>query len=567
MQYQFRFLLIVTIFISLVSTVHAANIVASLDRNQVSLDESFRVVFKADDAVDDDPDFDPLRNDFQILSQSKSTNMSFVNGQYSRQGVWSLELMAKQTGNLIIPSVSFGKDRSPALRIQISDPATAQKPSGKQNDDVFLQVEVDRERAWVQSQIIVSVRLFTRISMHSLRSSEALTSDPDTIINQLGSTSYEAFRNGVRYAVHQVRYAIFPQHSGKLEFKPMIFEGRINRGGPQSFMDQFLNAGEVKRVRSKSVQIDVLAKPDHIKPSDWLPAKSVTLIEEWSADTRKLKSGEPVTRTITINVDGVPAENLPDLNMPEIDGLKQYPDKAIPDNKATDQGISSSKQIKIALIPTHAGNFKLPAISIPWWNTETGKLEVAKLPGKLIRASGEAANKKTDTVNKIATPSKPQKDSSTKPETMPQPASAGYWPWLSLALGVGWLVTLIALFHKKTKATTGRKEKTSQPPLRALEKSVYKHARKNDRNQTKNALLKWANARWPERTISNLVDICNVVSDELASEIENLNTALYSPAAAQWSGESLINAFKVFHEQKTKPAASEDDPLEPLYKA
>ena len=567
MKHQIHFLLLSILLLSFSNTAQAANIVASLDRSHVFLDESFRLVLQADGSVDEDPDFSPLNNDFEIINQSQSTNMSYVNGQYSRKGVWSVELMAKRTGALTIPSIAFGNDQSPALRIQIKDPATAKKPSAKKDQDVFVQVEIDEKQAWVQSQVIVNVRLFSRISMSNLRSSEAQTSDPDALIKQLdNANSYEAFRDGVRYAVHEIRYAIYPQHSGKLEFKPMIFEGRVNSNRSRSFMDQFMNTGERKRVRSNSVSIEVQAKPDKIKLSDWLPAKGITLSDEWSEDVNQLKNGEPVTRTITIKAQGVMAENLPDLNMAEIKDLKQYPDKAALENKVTDQGISSSKQIKVALIPTRSGGFKVPAISIPWWNTKTGKQEVARMPEKLIQARGEAVNKTPIAPDITAAQTEPKKDTAISLAPAAQTEQAGYWLWLSLLLATGWLITLVALFRKKPKINTA-KVKADLSSLRSLEKAVQLHATNNDANQTKDALLKWAKANWPDQAIYNLVDINKYAADELAAEINALNAALYGSDVAQWQGETLSRAFKNALQQKSKKSQNESRPLEPLYKA
>jgi len=570
MRSQIKLLLVSIFLLLFLNTAQAANIVASLDRSEIFLDESFRVSFEADGAVDDDPNFSPLSKDFDILNQSQSTNMSFVNGQYSRKAIWSVELMAKSAGAQTIPSIAFGKDQSPALRIQIKDPATAKKPSGSNDQDVFIQVEIDQDKAWVQSQVIVNVRLFSRISMNNLRSSDAETSDPDAIIKQLGNaSSYEAFRNGVRYAVYETRYAIFPQHSGTLEFKPMVFEGMVSRGRSQSLFDQFMNTGERKRVRSNSVSIEVQAKPDNIKQSDWLPASNISLTEEWSEDVTALKNGEPVTRTITINAHGMMAENLPDLNMADIKELKQYPDKAAIENKVTDKGISSSKQIKVALIPTRSGGFKLPAISIPWWNTVTGQQEVARLPEKLIRARGEAANTTPIAPQPAAAPVTAE---SEQPVGLASPTvqieQAGYWPWLSLALGAGWLITLLALFRKKTVAADAVvKTRPDHSSLRALEKAVHLHTRNNDAGQTKDALLNWARARWPEHAINSLVDIGKNASAQLTTEINALNAALYGSNAAQWQGHTLSDAFKTFLQQKAATQQNENKPLEPLYKA
>ncbi|MCK5002312.1 MAG: protein BatD [Gammaproteobacteria bacterium] len=565
MRHRNSLLLASTLLLSFFNTVQAANIVASLDRSHIFIDESFRLVLEADDSVDDDPDFSPLNKDFEILSQSKSTNMSFVNGSYSRKGVWSLELMAKRIGALTIPSVSFGKDHSPALRIQIKDPAISKQQPTK-NEDVYLQLEIEEDKAWVQSQVIINVRLFSRISMNNLRSSELETNDPDAIIKQLGNArSYEAFREGVRYAVHEIRYAVFPQHSGKLEIKPMVFEGRVNSGRARSFMDQFMKAGERKRVRSNSVSIEVQAKPANLKLSDWLPAKGITLSEQWSEDVTQLKNGEPVTRTITINAHGMMAENLPDLGTTEIDKLKQYPDKAVLENNVTDQGISSSKQIKVALIPTRSGGFKLPAIAIPWWNTTMGKQEVAVLPEKLIRARGEIAKTTPITPTNTDKPAKIIEDKASSLTSPAQVSHMGYWPWLSLILAMGWLATLFALFRKKT-AVTMVKAMPDQSSLRVLEKAVHKHGSNNDAQQTKDALLSWARARWPDLAINNLIEISQHVPAELAAEIHNLNTALYSSNADQWQGDALLQNFKNFRQKKTPQSHNDDQSLEPLYK-
>lgn len=566
MKHQIRFLLSAIMLLSFWHTAQAANITASVDRSQIFLDESFRLVFEADDSVDGEPDFSPLQKDFEILSQSQSTNMSYINGQYSRKGVWSLDMMARQSGALTIPSVSFGKDQSPALRIQIKDPATSKKPAST-DKDVFVQVEIDQDRAWVQSQVIYSVRLFSRISMNNLRSSEPKTSDPDAIIQQLGNaTSYEAFRNGVRYAVHEIRYAVFPQHSGKLEFQPMIFEGIISQGRGRSLFDQFLNQGERKRVRSNSTSIEVAARPANIKQSEWLPAKRIRMSEEWSEDVRALKNGEPVTRTITIVADGNKAENLPELEMTEIEQLKQYPDKPLLDNKISEHGITATKQIKVALIPTRSGGFRMPEISLPWFNTETGQMEVARLPEKLIRARGEAPQ---------TTPAIPESTTTQAAENSDKPISinteiqqitdAGYWPWLSLLLGAGWLITLIALFRRHPKEAVS-KTKQDQPSLRPLEKAVQQHCNNNDANQTKDALLSWAKARWPEDTISSLAAIAQNTSPELAAEINTLNTALYASDASQWQGDKLLKAFKQFKSQKADQKNINSSELEPLYK-
>ena len=77
----------------------AATISAQVDRNPVHLDETFNLFFEADDTPDDDPDFSPLKNDFDIINQSQSSNISMINGQFSKKIKWTLSVMAKRSGH------------------------------------------------------------------------------------------------------------------------------------------------------------------------------------------------------------------------------------------------------------------------------------------------------------------------------------------------------------------------------------------------------------------------------------------------------------------------------------
>ena len=553
------------------ASVNAANIVASLDRNPVMLDESFRLVLEADGPVDQDPNFSVLQNDFEILSQSQSTNMTFINGALSRKGVWNLALMGKKPGTFTIPSIPFGKDRSPALRITIKE-ATANANPSAGGSEIYLEAEVDQKNPWVQSQVLYTVRLFSRLSISNLRHSEPKTSDPDAIIEQLGEAStFEVFKGGVRFAVQELRFAVYPQHSGELIFSPMMFEGRITRNNAQSIFDQFMNAGELKRIRSDSININVKPIPSNIKASDWVPASKLSLIEEWSDDVQQLKTGDPVTRTITLLAEGPLAANLPDLNLDEIQDIKQYPDKPVIQNKATAKGVSSSKQIKVALIPTKAGDYKLPAISIPWWNTKTGRQEVARLPETLLKATGIANTPVAPPVasTPLAQPEPvPQESTKGTTGTLDSLVNAGYlpmlWPWISLALAIGWLITLIAFLRKGER--TPKIKHTPTPSLQPLEKAVQKHSSNNDAHNTMDALLEWAKVRWPEKTIASLVDIAELSHPELGEQLQALNTSLYSPDHQPWHGKKLAKAFDNFRRQKPERDNTLESALKPLYK-
>jgi hypothetical protein len=332
-----------------------------------------------------------------------------------------------------------------------------------------------------------------------------------------------------------------------------------------------MQPGTIKRMRSKSVSVNVKPKPASIAADKWLPAENVSIDEEWSEDIKQLRTGEPVTRTLTIKAEGLTAEQLKDVEFKEINGIKQYPDKAVTENQQKRDGITGIRQIKVAMIPTHEGKFVIPEISIPWWNTRTGKQEYASLPETIIEASGMASTAGTPAPVEILPPqAKGVEQQSTEPartETASDEGSIkpGYWPWISLALAIGWITTAL-LFFNSSRPRTAEHKPAPLPPILPLQHAVDKACSNGDAVKTKDALLEWAAVRWPEESITSLADIASVSPAELSNQINKLNRALYSPHADNWQPKALRSTFRTFISNKRKTTKTQDSVLEPLYK-
>jgi len=131
----------------------AAEIQVSVDRNPVNLNESFQITFSASEQPDGSPDFAPLQENFEILNQQRSSNVSWINGKSSRNEQWIVSVMAKQVGELMIPPIAFGSDTSKALNVTITDTPQAANKS----DEIFLDVQATPEKPYVQSQILYTI--------------------------------------------------------------------------------------------------------------------------------------------------------------------------------------------------------------------------------------------------------------------------------------------------------------------------------------------------------------------------------------------------------------------------
>lgn len=566
-------LLLCTVFFS--TTAHAVNITVTASRNPVTVDDSFHLVYEADSSVDGAPDFTPLYQNFDVLSSSQSTNMRSVNGNWTLKKSWDLAVIAKDIGKYTIPPISFGKDLSPAIQITV----TSNTSSGSQSADgkstipakIFLESSIDKKSGRVQSQFIYTVRLLRTVNITGGTLTEPETSDPDAIIHRIGEDQYQTTRKGVRYEVIERRYAIFPQKSGKLKINPVTFEGRINATQPKSIFDQFRMSGQLKRLRSKAVSADVKAAPANIPLQDFLPAINLEIIEEWSEDINNLSAGEPVTRTLTIVAEGLSHVQLPDLEIEEVDGLKQYPDKAITENRVATDNLTGLKQLKVAIIPASAGSYTLPELKLQWWNTKTGSLETARIAQTTLTVTGSVQS------NEIPAPPLQNQntglrdtgnvENSVTQSLPPGAAVEAYWKWLTLLFATAWLVTLVILLNKRKgrEDTPEAKPATSARSIKSAATEVKRHAGKNNAKDTKTALIAWAQLFYNDSELTNLSQISDHCSAEFSLQLRQLNQAIYSPEKTAWHGRELLDAFKQEQREAKKPKTQNSPALRPLY--
>ena len=116
-----------------------AAVIASVDRADVEINESFTLKVLVDTRIDLEPDASALDVDFHIGQRTQITNTTIINGQISRSRTWNYILMARRAGNLVIPSIIVGNEQSNPLHIVVSPQSQALPGEA----DVFVSTEVD----------------------------------------------------------------------------------------------------------------------------------------------------------------------------------------------------------------------------------------------------------------------------------------------------------------------------------------------------------------------------------------------------------------------------------------
>ncbi len=559
---------VITVLLS--SAAHAASIQVSTDRNPVALNESFVLTYQSSDSPDGDPDFSPLEKYLNILNRSQSSNISITNGQYQSKKTWSLSVMARKAGEIILPAINFGSDQSDSIQINVRPAADNQ---GVQSS-FYTRLKVDQEQVYAQQQIVITQQLFSDKSLSAYELGDLDFNGMDVISQSLGDMKQYQTRIGKKpYLVLERSFAIFPQSTGVLKISPVLAEARIGSGG-NSFFNSFGNS-KVVRVASNALEITVLPVPQNININPWLPAKSFELLEQWPQNPPKFKQGEPVTRTLSIKAEGLTAAQLPVLPDISIDGLKQYPDQPLLNDIKNDNGISGYRVEKIALIPTKAGKITLPAIDIPWWNTVTQQREVARIPAREIQIEAAAVSPANSvvtpqaaTVPAVQQPLPSVAESKVTPQQLISTEPSKMWYLLTIFFAFGWLITALLWFlNSRKKQQSAEQEVNDSVSVKQAFKALKQACDKNDAVACRNQLLLWARALFPGRNILSLSDLIPLCDLPMQEALRNIDASLYGNQKLSPNFTIIIDQAKqMMQQQRNKSRRGQPQLLEPLYK-
>jgi len=528
-------------------------------RGSMEIDLNLSNLFNFDLSDLPSPDIEKVEPDFEILARNQRYSVQTVNGDMTGEITWTYQLAPTRTGKLTIPELTFKDATSEPVEIDVVTGTAPNQEAGAR--DSFLELSADKAEVYVQEQLVLTIQLF--FSGNLIRGELSEPEHPDAIIEPLGKQrEFTRYRDGVRYRVVERRYAIFPQQPGQLSLAPIRFEGQARDAN-----------GQLKFLRDQQQLYDVPVKPvPDAYPADqpWLPARSLALAEDGLPPAGELNVGANLTRKITLHADGLPAEALPPLPQETPAAIRSYPESPLRNTETTVDGLRSTLQQEAALVPVQAGNVVLPAIRVPWWNTETDQLEQAVLPERRYTITGNSAVAAAPVPDNSAPETPPATTPVTADDLPPADSTGSFWLWLSLVLGLLWLATLV-LWWLSRKPSGGAL--SSEPLEDDTEKHAYEQlirAAKNGSADTTGQLLYWARLRFPEQRFATVSDVVRFSDDqELAGHLEQLQAQLFSQHQQAVSNEARQGLEKALERLRKRKAQSEDSryglpPLNPI---
>ena len=393
-----RIVFLLTLLLSTAAYADVNSLEATIDRNPVMLDEAIRLTVTADGSADRDAfDSSPLLKDFVVGRTSVSSQTSIVNFDTKRTTVWTTTLFPRKEGTFTIPSLTIeGKSTKP-IQVKVI-PVQEQSNVAR---DYFVTTDIDVKEAYLNQQLLYTVKLFlsSNIERGSLQAPEMQNAE----ITQLGEDKqYTDIVNGRRYQIIERQFAVVPQASGEFALRGPIFTGEVMAANTNQRFGFFNRTQQINRV-GPDITVNIKPIPQGID-YPWLPSEMVRVDEEWPQGD-SFVAGEPVTRIVTLTALGVVEEQLPDIPEFYPPNFKLYPDQSNTTTVEKDQSLISQRQTSLAIIPTQPGNFVLPEITIPWFNTLTQQTEYATIPARSITVAPASGANNANTPNSLDTPS------------------------------------------------------------------------------------------------------------------------------------------------------------------
>ncbi|MFA5677637.1 MAG: BatD family protein [Pseudomonas sp.] len=537
--------LLVIFLLTLLSPLAHATLEASVDRTRLVEGESLELTLETPSAGRlSELDLTPLAEHFDVQRTRQLSLVSQIDGRTTPVTRWVVTLVPLRTGFLVIPPISLGSVSSQPISLHVLSAAQAAADQSAQLAPVFIDSEVDIETPYVQAQVLLTLRIYHSVSLFDDSTLSGLDI-PNARVESLGPPrNFERLNNGVRHGVIEVRYALFPQHSGTLEIPSQLFSATALQPGSNGRSS--IRNGKLIQVRSPSIGLQVKPIPDSYPAgAPWIPAKSLSLTQTWQPDPGiDLLSGEPLTRTLTLSADGLNASQLPALQSLSTDTdpaeqLRQYTDQPQLHTDLSDTGVRSVRHDSAALVALQEGSYTLPPILVNWWNTAEDRLETTRLDSVVLNVSRG---------NDFAGASNAPIDYAASEPTL-------LWPWqLGCALLI--LALLASLYQlRRTRQVLAEYQLTETEeqfddeqqgnPLADLQAAC----RTNRPAEARKALELWARQQHSDGLIGLSHNHL-----ELEEALDELNACLFGRARHHWRGKPLWRAVRMVIQSQRREA-------------
>ncbi|PJA74705.1 hypothetical protein CO151_08935 [bacterium CG_4_9_14_3_um_filter_65_15] len=345
-----------------------------------------------------------------IASGGTSQSVSVANGitSASMSRTWYLTIVGSKDVRVDPITVSAGKEkcRTEPLTIKVSGqrnntslppavtgnriqpqsaaPAQAGGP-GRPGDDIFVTLTTDRDEVYVGQQVILTFGYYWGVRpwnnpTYTQPRTEGFWSE------RLGTDrNFSRVVDGRSYSVTEVRYALFPTRSGDMVIEPA--ELRF----PQDMFDGFFNSSRRRRgprvFRTNSVTVKVKELPEP-RPEGFSGLVATDLDLRASISPDSVGTGDPLTLKATLIADGF-LKGFAGLKVTAPEGVQIHDGTEDFHSEPARGRLASRMSLEKILVPKRAGELKLPALEVVWFDASADSYRTARSGFGSVTVAGE----------------------------------------------------------------------------------------------------------------------------------------------------------------------------------
>lgn len=536
-------------------------VTASVDREVVT--ETDVLVLELSFVEEQTFDLSRLEDNFEILDRQQGFQLRFgADMEPERVHSLQLQLQPRRRGDLTIPALGEGDDRSTPISIRVR-PATAESEAERARL-AFMEARLSESEVFVQQTLYYDLRVYYRADGVLFGDLPAVPSIAHAVTRAVGGTRRGRTTVDDRdYQYLERRYAVVPQQSGTLRLPPETFTGAIR------FDEDGHTVRRNLRLEVDRRQVDVHPQPETWPASQpWLPARNLRLEERVDQTGEMAGVGEPVTRTVLLQADDVPASLMPAINWaPErLQHLNHYPQRAELSETTRNGRLTAERAEGAALLAERPLAAALPAISLYWWDLDAGEVREALLPSRQLKLSGSAGMPLPEPEQAASKPGPQPAEPESATRRLDLPAAL-----LAIYAGIA-LVTGLLLWWllPRLPASTSERIRRLLPAgsrETRLRRQLLAACRRDDAATARPLLAAWLAERRRQpasRPLTQLVPPPERAT--LQPLLDNLDRALYQPGGADWQGRALARWVRTHARSHRRQTAHESAPsLPPLY--
>ena len=366
----------------------------------------------------------PSIKGFDVLmgpSRSEQSSTQIVNGSVSSTSsiTFTYILMANTAGEFTVPGASIVADGnqmiSNSVKIKVlpqdqnhnssrrnNDNSSSIQPSSNasvSNQDLFITATASKTNVYEQEAFVLTYKIYTRESNLQLNNAKLPdfkgfhSQEIEMTTNARWTPEHYKGRN--YYTTVYRQFVLFPQQSGKLFIEPAQFQMTVNKPVQSADpFDAFFNGGnnviEIKKpITTPKIAINVNPLPAG-KPTNFLGGVGEFNISS-SINSKELKTNDAITIKLVISGTG----NLKLISNPEIkfpDDFEVYDPKVDNQVRLTKEGLTGNKVIEYLAIPRHAGTYKIPVVSLSYFDIRSKSYKTLNTEDYVINVEKGAGN-------------------------------------------------------------------------------------------------------------------------------------------------------------------------------